>query len=151
VLPLALDPAFGRAAIPGMSLVSVDVGSGVATAVGIGVAASVVGVMIVEYAALVRLGHAFTGRSMPVVARWLAVPLVVAGPISLVDPDRFYELLIKPSLVALWLSQLIVVAVYPRFAVRHGGRTLPHVAAACGASAVMLFGLWNSLSNAAST
>ena len=55
------------------------------------------------------------------------------------------------SLVALWLSQLIVVAVYPRFAVRHGGRTLPHVAAACGASAVMLFGLWNSVSNAAST
>ena len=151
VLPLALDPAFGRAAIPGMSLVSVDVGSAVATAVGVGVAASVVGVMIVEYAALVRLGHAFTGRSMPVVARWLAVPLIVAGPVSLINPDRFYELLIKPSLIALWLSQLIVVAVYPRFAVRNGGRPLPHVATAVGASAVMLFGLWNSVSSAAST
>ena len=151
VLPLALDPAFGRVAIPGMSLVSADVGSAAGTAVGLGVAASVVGVMIVEYAALVRLGHAFTGRSMPVVARWLAVPLVVAGPVSLIDPDRFYETLVKPSLVALWLSQLIVVAVYPRFAIRTGARALPHVAAACGASALMLFGLWNSVSSAGST
>ena len=151
VLPIALDPAFGRAAIPGMSLVAVDVDSALGTAVGAGVAASVVGVMLVEYAALVRLGHAVTGRSMPVVARWLALPLVVAGPISLINPDRFYELLIKPSLVALWLSQLIVVAVYPRFAIRNGGRPLPHVAAAVGGSAVMLFGLWNSLSSAGST
>ena len=151
VLPIALDPAFGRAAIPGMSLVATDVGSSAATAVGIGVAASVVGVMVVEYAALVRLGHAFTGRPMAVVARWLAVPLIVAGPVSLINPDRFYQLLIKPSLIALWLSQLIVVAVYPRVAMRRGGRPLPHVAAAVGASAVMLFGLWNSVSSAAST
>ena len=151
VLPFALDPAFTRAEIPGMSLVGVDIGSGVATAIGAGVAVSVVGVMLVEYTALVRLGHAITHRPMPSVARWLAVPLVVAGPVSLVDPTGFYDALIKPSLVALWLSQLIVVAVYPVFAVRNGGRRLPHVAVACGASAVMLFGLWNSVSSAAST
>ena len=151
VLPLAVDPALGRAAIPGMSLVAVDVGSAAATAVGLGVAASIVGVMLVEYAALVRLGHAVTRRPMPVVARCLAIPLVVAGPVSLINPDRFYQLLLKPSLVALWLSQLIVVAVYPRFAVRNGGRPLPHAMAAVGASAVMMFGLWNSLFGAVST
>jgi hypothetical protein len=151
VLPLALDPAFGHAAIPGMSLVGVDVGTGAGTAVGAGVAASVVGVMLVEYAALIRLGCAVTGRSIPSLARWVAVPLVVAGPVSLINPDRFYTLLLKPSLVALWLSQLVVVAVYPQFAVRRGGRKLPHVAVACGASAVMLFGLWNTVAGAAST
>jgi hypothetical protein len=151
VLPFALDPAFARAAIPGMSLVAVDVGSVAATAVGVGVAVSVVGVMLVEYAAVIRLGHAMTGVAVPTLARWVALPLVVAGPVSLLDPDRFYRLLLKPSLAALWLSQLVVVAVYPRFAVRRGGRRLPHVAVACAASAVMLFGLWDSMLGTAST
>ena len=151
VLPLALDPAFARAAIPGMSLVGVDVGAGAATAIGLGVALSVVGVMVVEYTAVIRLGHAITGKSLSSLARWVAVPLVLAGPISLVNPDRFYNLLLKPSLAALWLSQLVVVAVYPRFAARRGGGLFPHAVVAAGASALMLFGLWNTLFSSAST
>jgi len=42
--------------------------------------------------------------------------LVASAPISLINPDRFYDDLLKPSLGALWVSQAIVFAVYPRFA-----------------------------------
>ena len=115
VYPLARDPAFARAAIPGVSLAEADVGRSAGVAVGVGVAASVVAVMALEYVALTRLLHAVTARPVRSWSRWLAVPLVVAGPVSLIDPERFYADLLRPSLVLLWLSQLVVVAVYPRF------------------------------------
>ncbi len=51
--------------------------------------------------------------------------IVFAAPFSLIDPVRFYTTLIKPSLIALWVSQLIVFAVYPRFAGKHWERALP--------------------------
>jgi hypothetical protein len=51
--------------------------------------------------------------------------LVLAAPLILINPERIYTDLARPSLAALWLSQLIVFAVYPRFAVRHGSRRLP--------------------------
>jgi hypothetical protein len=113
--------------------------------------ASIVGVMLVEYLALTRLGHAVTGRSPQSVARWLAVPLVLAGPLSLVDPSRFYADLIKPSLVALWLSQLVVVAVYPMYMHRRRSLRAQHVVLGLAGSGVMLFGLWSTLSSAVAT
>jgi len=151
VLPMALDPAFTHAEIPGMALVRADVGRTAADAIGLGVAASVVGLMLVEYLALTRLLYAVTGRAPQRIAWWLAVPLVAAGPISLINPDRFYADLLKPSLVALWLSQLIVVAVYPLFARRQGSRLVPHVALGTVASGVMVFGLWTTLSSSVAT
>jgi hypothetical protein len=151
VLPIALDPAFAHAAIPGMSLVRVDVGASAATAVGIGVAASVVGVMVLEYVAVSRLINAVSGRPTSSIVRWLAVPLVAAGPISLIDPQRFYNDLLKPSLAALWLSQLVVVAVYPLHARARGRLAASHVLLALAGSCVMLFGLWSTLSSSSST
>ena len=41
--------------------------------------------------------------------------MVLAAPFSLIDPEGFYSTLIKPSLIALWLSQLIVFAADPLF------------------------------------
>lgn len=151
ILPVAVDPAFAHAEIPGMSLVRVDVGASAATAVGLGVAASVVGVMLVEYLAVTRLVHAVTARSPQFVARWLAVPLVVAGPLSLINPNRFYADLLKPSLVALWLAQLVVVAVFPLYTRRQGRLRLLHVALGAAGSAVMVFGLWSTLSSTSAT
>ncbi len=81
--------------------------------VGVGVAVSVAGVMLVEYFALTRLLHVLTRRSVRQMTVALAVVLVVSAPLTLINPDRFYEALLKPSLVALWLSQLIVFVVYP--------------------------------------
>jgi hypothetical protein len=45
-------------------------------------------------------------------------------------------------MAALWLSQLIVFAAYPRFAARHGNRMLPASALSTGSSAFALYGLW---------
>ncbi|HEY0869378.1 MAG TPA: hypothetical protein VGD55_03185, partial [Acidothermaceae bacterium] len=115
VFPLAANPAFTHAEIPGASVVGVYVGHAAGVAVGIGVAASIVGVMLVEYLALTRLLHAVRGTSIKTASRLVAIPLVIGGPLSLINPDRFYSDLLKPSLIALWLSQIIVVAVFPLF------------------------------------
>jgi hypothetical protein len=147
VAPLAANPAFARAPIPGMSMARVFAGQPLALAVGLGVAASVGGLMLVEFLALSRLLHAVTGRPVRVVNRTLAVLLVAAGPLSLVDPEGFYTALLKPSLVALWLSLLLVFACYPRFARRHGRARLPSTALGAAASAFALYGLYATVTH----
>ena len=82
---------------------------------------------------------------------WALAALIVAvAPLMLIDPDGLYDALIKPSLVALWLSQLIVFAVYPRFAKAHGQRLLPACALSLGASALAIYGLVITLQQATS-
>jgi hypothetical protein len=61
---------------------------------------------------------------------WIAVPFVAADALSLIDPEAFYEKLLKPSLGALFVSQFIVFIVFPLF--KRGLRWLPLVAIACG-------------------
>lgn len=151
VFPLAANPAFTRAPIPGMAVARVFSGHTLAVAVGLGVAAGTAGVMLVEYLALSRLLHAVTARPTRSIIRVLAVPLVVAGPVSLlIDPDRFYDSMLKPSLVALWLSQLVVFAVYPRFAARHGRLRVADLALALGAVAFAVYGLYATMQHATS-
>jgi len=125
VFPLAHDPAFAHADIPGMSVVRQFGSAGLGTTIGIGVAVSIGGVMLVEYLALTRLLHAVTGRSARTWTFALAGLLAVVAPLSLIDPDAFYDNLLRPSLFALWASQLIVFAVYPRFARKVGDRVVP--------------------------
>ena len=148
VFPLAADPAFTRAPIPGMSVARVFAGHNLAVAIGIGVAASVAGVMLVEFLALSRVLHAMTARPVRPIIAGLSAALVVAAPFSLINPDKFYDSLLKPSLAALWLSQLIVFAVYPAFAARHGARRAPACALAAAASAFAVYGLWATLHHA---
>jgi len=145
VFPLAAEPAFLRADIPGVAFAHVESGPAAGVAVGLGVVASILGVMLIEYVALTRLAHFSTGWSTRGVARAIAVPLIAAGPVSLLDPGRFYLDLLKPSLVALWLAQLIPMAVYPWFAARRGRLRAADVALAVGGSALMIFGLHSSL------
>lgn len=142
VFPLAANPAFLRAPIPGMAVAQVFAGRGLAVAVGVGVAASTAGVMLIEYLALSRLLHVVTGRSVRRVVAALAVVLVVSAPLTLIDPARIYDDLLKPSLIALWLSQLIVFVVYPRFAARRGRAMMPHVGLALGASLFAVYGMY---------
>jgi hypothetical protein len=148
VYPLAANPAFTRAPIPGMSLAQVFAGHDLAVAIGLGVAASTAGVMLVEYLALSRLVHVLSGFSTRKIILALGVLLVAAAPISLIDPERFYDDLLKPSLIALWLSQLMVFAVYPRFAARHGGLRTGHVLLAAGAVAFAIYGIYATLQHA---
>jgi hypothetical protein len=147
VFPLAANPAFVHAEIPGMSLVSVYIGHAAGVAVGVGVAASVLGVMLIEYLALTRLVHALRGTSIRTASRLVAIPLVLAGPLSLIDPEQFYRDLLKPSLLALWLSQIIVVAVFPLFIRSRGGLRARHVVLTLGAIALMVFGLYSTVRN----
>lgn len=150
VAPLAAVPSLTRTPIAGMTAAQVYAGRGFAVAVGIGVAASIAGVMLVEYLALSRLGHALTGIPVRRVTAALGVALVGVAPFTLFNPDAFYDGLLKPSLVALWLSQLIVFAVYPRFAARHGHRTVPAWVLSLGACAFAVYGIWATLNHASS-
>lgn len=152
VYPLASDPAFAHAAAPGASLARADAGAAVGTAVAAGVAASVVGVMLLEYVALTRLLHAVAGRSPTSWTRVLAVPLVLVGPVSLlIDPDRFYDALLRPSLALLWLAQLGVVVVFPRYLALRGRLRSWHVAAAAVAMLVTGYGFVTAVTGAGST
>ncbi|HET7530702.1 MAG TPA: hypothetical protein VFJ98_07055 [Mycobacteriales bacterium] len=142
VYPLARDPAFARVSSPGIALARADAGTIAGDAVGAGVAASVVAVMLLEYVALTRLLHVLTGASARTWVRRVAVVLALAGPVSLLaDPDRFYDTLLRPSLVLLWLSQLVVVAVFPLFVARRGGIRPWHVGATGVAVGLAAFGV----------
>ena len=142
VAPLAADPALTQGEIPGMAVAERFVGHGFAVTVGIGVAASVAGVMLVEYLALSRLTSAVTAWPLRRVIIGIGVIMVVAAPVLLINPDRIYDALLTPSEFALWLSELVTFAVYPRFVARHGGRMLPAWVLAAGASALAVYGLW---------
>lgn len=145
VAPLAAAPGLAGTAIPGVTVVAQYGGAGLARAVGVGVALSTAGVILCEYLALTRLAHAVSGCSTHRAAAVIGAVLVLAAPVSLIDPEGFYETLAGPSLIALWLSQLIVFACWPAFARRFRQRLLP--ASLLGAAAVALagYGLWTSL------
>jgi hypothetical protein len=118
-----------------------------ATVVGVGTAFSVLGVMAAEFLALTRLLHTVTRRPVSTTSRTLAAFLIAGSAVSLVDPLGVYADLLVPSLVALWLAQLIVFAAFPRFAQRHGGARLGDIAVSGAASLLMLFGLYSTLTN----
>jgi hypothetical protein len=79
------------------------------------------------------------------VVAWIAVPFVAIDVVSLAAPEEIYERLLKPSLVALFLSQALVFLAYPRFRARHGRLGAADVVAAAGATAVVGWGLYNVL------
>ena len=141
VFPLAAEPQFTRAPIPGMALAQAYSGHSLAVTVGVGSAVSIAGVMLVEYLALSRLLHAVSRRPVRSVIRVLAVALVGTAPITLLDPRGLYYDLLKPSLIALWLSQLVVFAVYPRFVSQRSGRRVPAWSLATVACAFTIYGL----------
>ena len=113
VAPLAADPAITRAPIPGMAVAARFAGHGFAVTVGAGAAVSVAGVMLVEYLALRQLAGAVTSWPLRRIIIAIGTTVVMAAPVTLINPERIYTDLLTPSLVALWLSQLIVFAVYP--------------------------------------
>jgi len=77
---------------------------------------------------------------------WIAVPFVVGDAISLIDPDRFYDDLLRPSLGALFVSQLIVFAVFPLY--RRGPAALGLAAVS---AALAVWGLYQLIAGTAST
>ena len=150
VAPLAAAPGLLRTEIPGVSVVEQFAGVGLARAIGIGVAVSIAGVILCEYLALTRLVHAVSGWRIRSVTIAIGAGIVVAAPFTLIDPDGLYDTLLKPSLVALWLSQLIVFAVYPLFAIKRRQRAWPACTLSLIASAFAIYGLVTTLQQASS-
>lgn len=148
VAPLAAAPGLARTAIPGVSVAQQFSGVTLARAIGIGVAVSTAGVMLCEYLALSRLIGAISSWRRRPIAMGIGAVIVAAAPFSLIDPEGFYTSLLKPSLVALWLSQLIVFAVFPLFARRRGQRMLPALALSSVASGLVVYGLIVTLQHA---
>ena len=137
-IPLAGVPDELRdAAVPGAAIAQAYSGRGLAVAVGLLTAGSTLALIICEYVALARLIHWLHGPPIRSLLRWIAVPFIVADVISLVDPDRFYDDLLKPSLGALFVSQLVVFLAFPRF--RRGPLA---IGAAAVASALVVWGLY---------
>jgi len=152
IYPYARDPAFTRADVPGVALVRVDVGHTAADVVGIGVAGSIVAVLLLEGVALTRLLHFATGATVRTWTWVLAGALVVIGPLSLAfDPDRFYDSLLKPSLVLLWIAQLVVVAVFPVYVHRRAQLRPWHLLATAVALALMTYALVTTITGGGGT
>ena len=136
----AVDPALRSADLPGYAIAGAYSGRTLAIVVGVGAAASVAGLIVAEYLALSRLLFAFTGIPIRKLVSLIAVPFVALDALSLVDPEWFDEHVLRPSLIALYLSQLIVFAVYPLY------RRRPlDVALAAIAFALMAWGLWRGI------
>ena len=150
VAPLAAAPGLLHTEIPGVSVVEQFAGVGLARAIGIGVAVSTAGVILCEYLAVTRLVHAVTRWRIRPIAAVIGAGIVLVAPFTLIDPDGFYDALLKPSLVALWLSQLIVFAVYPLFAIKRRQRAWPAWTLSVIASAFAVYGLVTTLQQASS-
>ena len=143
-LPLAGVPdSLRNAAVPGAAIAQAYSGRPLAVAIGLLTAASALALIVAEYLALARLLHWLHGPPVRSVLAWIAVPFIAADAISLVDPSGFYDQLIKPSLGALFVSQLIVFLVFPRF--RRGALALSGAAVASGLAGWGLYTLiWGS-------
>jgi amino acid transporter len=137
--------------LPGYDVAAAYGGRTLAIVVGLGAAVSVAGVIVAEYLALSRLLHAFTGLAVRPLLRIVAVPFVALDALSLLDPDRFDEDVLRPSLVALYLSQLVVFAVYPLYRRRRGRLSPLDVIVAAVAFAVTGYGLWRGLTGPVAT
>jgi hypothetical protein len=147
--PLAsVDPALSHAPLPGYAIAGALSGRTLAVAVGLGVAASITGLIVAEYLALSRLLHAVTRLPVRRLLMWIGIPFVAIDALSLVDPDKFDENVLRPSLIALFLSQLIVFAVFPAYRARRGRLTAADVVVAAGAFALMGWGLYRAVFDA---
>jgi len=148
-VPLASVPrALREADLPGVAIAQAYSGRGLAVSVGLASAASVAALIVLEFLALGRLGHWLLGTAVRPTLAAIGVPFVVADAVSLIDPDRFYVDLLRPSLIALFLSQFIVFALFPLFRLRTRPRLLPAaVALTAVACALMGYGLYTAVTS----
>lgn len=131
--------------VPGVALAQQSWGHWFGVVVGLAAAASVTGLIIAEFLALPRLLHAMSGKGLRTTTLWVAAGFVVADVLSLINPGAFYSDLLKPSLVALWISELPVFAVFPLFALRRRLPLVPALVLAGGSLALMSYGLYTAI------
>jgi len=146
-IPLASVPGDLReAAVPGAAIAQAYSGRTLAVVVGLLTAAGTLALVVAEYLGLGRLLRWMHGAPLRTSYAWIAVPFLALDAVSLAGPDRFYDDLLKPSLGALFVSLLVVFAVFPRF--RRGPAAF---AAAAVASGLAAWGLYTLIAGSAST
>jgi hypothetical protein len=146
-LPLATVPDVLREfPVPAAAIAKYYSGRSLEVAVTLGIALGTLALIVAEYLALGRLLHWLHGFPLRRALVWIASPFVIADAISLINPDEFYDKLLKPSLGALFISQLIVFVVFPLY--RRGLRWLPLVAVASG---LAVWGFYTLVAGSAST
>jgi amino acid transporter len=147
----AVDPALRHAHLPGYAVMGALAGRNLAIVVGLGAAISVAGLIVAEYLALSRLLYSVTGVPVRRLVAWIGVPFLAADALSLVDPEAFDKHVLRPSLIALYLSQLIVFAVFPVYRRRRGKLTAVDLAIAGIAFALVAWGLYRGITAPVST
>lgn len=101
--------------VPGWEIARSLGGRALGYVVVVGVTVSVLTLILLEYVAITRLLYAM-GAAQPRKAEiGVGIAFVASSALALIGPRAAYSDLIKPSLVALYLSQVIVFAVYPLF------------------------------------
>jgi amino acid transporter len=146
-IPLGAVPdSLRETAVPGAAIAQAYSGRALAVVVGLLTAGGTLALVVAEYLALARLARWVYGVPLTASYAFIAIPFLALDAISLVDPDRFYDDLLKPSLGALFVSQLVVFAVFPRF--RRGAIGL---AAAAIASGLAAWGLYTLIAGSSST
>jgi hypothetical protein len=148
-IPFAqMPPELRGAEIPGMAIADAYSSHGLAVAIGLGSAASIVGLIVIEFLALGRLAHYVLDVPVRAALAAIAVPFIAVDAISLINPEGIYESLLRPALIALFIAQAIVFLVYPLY--RRGldrrGWVAPS-AVAMLAAALMLYGLYNAITD----
>jgi amino acid transporter len=134
------------APVPAAAVAQAYSGRELAVVIGLLTAVSTMALIVAEYLALGRLIHWLHGFPLRTVMAWIAVPFVLADIVSLIDPNRFYDDLLKPSLGALFVSQLVVFVVFPRFR-----RDPLALVATVVASGLAIWGLYTLIAGSAST
>jgi hypothetical protein len=147
VLAAGAAPAV-HSALPGAALAGRYGGAAAALAVAFMALAAVAGLIVAEFAALVRLWQAMfglpEGRGTAIVSA-----LFLAGTVaSLAGPQRFYSLTLPPSLMALFASQAIVFAAYPLLPHRTRGSAIAAWALALLACAWAAYGFVGAVGSA---
>jgi hypothetical protein len=146
VLSLSQFPAsFLGAEVPGWYMARSLGGRGFGQVVVLITALSVLTLVLLEYVALTRLLPAMALGRARQTELGVGALFVAAAALSLLNPGAAYKQLLNPSLVALYLSQVIVFLVYPRFRQKQARLRAIDVLVALAASALMAYGLYNAV------
>lgn len=111
----------------------------------LGTTLSVLSLVLLEYVALTRLVYAMSQLAPRRIELGVGVAFVASSALSLLGPDAAYERLVSPALVALYLSLLVVFAVYPGFRRKFATLRVVDVVVAAGACGLMIFALYNTI------
>jgi APA family basic amino acid/polyamine antiporter len=112
-LAAGATPAVLGSSLPAVALARLFASTALGVAVGVVALAGIAALIVAEFVALTRLWRAMFGLPERTSAGILSALFVAADVASLAGPQRFYALTLTPSLIALFVSQIVVFAVYP--------------------------------------